>query len=88
MLAKTLPALLLLGLSSLVSFVAQADPITLTDVTGRQVVLPKPAERVILADSRAIQALQLVHPTKPFESIIAWDNALKAKAPDLGFLCF
>ncbi|MGY3210947.1 ABC-type Fe3+-hydroxamate transport system substrate-binding protein, partial [Ewingella americana] len=83
MLAKTLPALLLLGLSSLVSFVAQADPITLTDVTGRQVVLPKPAERVILADSRAIQALQLVHPTKPFESIIAWDNALKAKAPDL-----
>jgi len=46
MLAKTLPALLLLGLSSLVSFVAQADPITLTDVTGRQVVLPKPAERV------------------------------------------
>jgi len=83
MFAKSLSTLLLLGLSSLLPLVAHADPITLTDVTGRQVVLPKPAERIILADSRALQALQLVHPGDPFKSVIAWDNSLKAKAPDL-----
>ena len=82
MFAKSLSALLLLCLGSLTAS-ALAQPITLTDVTGREVVLPKPAERVILADSRALQALQIVTPADPFKSIIAWDNSLKTKAPDL-----
>ncbi|MFJ5160925.1 ABC transporter substrate-binding protein [Pantoea sp. NPDC088449] len=60
-----------------------ADPITVTDIAGRQVTLAHPAQRVILADARALQALQIVHPDDPFKNLIAWDNTLKTKAPDL-----
>lgn len=61
----------------------QADEIKMKDVTGRDVVLSQPAKRIILADSRALQALQLVSPDKPFASLVAWDDSLKSKAPDL-----
>lgn len=61
----------------------QASPVTVTDIAGREVTLQQPAKRVILADARAIQALQIVHPDNPFAQLIAWDNTLKTKAPDL-----
>lgn len=62
---------------------AQAAPIVVTDVAGRQVTLPQPAKRVILADARALLALNILHPQQPLKNIIAWDNSLKVKAPDL-----
>ena len=62
---------------------AQAAPIVVTDVAGRQVTLPQPAKRVILADARALLALNILHPQEPLKNIIAWDNSLKVKAPDL-----
>lgn len=62
---------------------AQAEPVKVKDIAGREVTLAQPAKRVILADARALQALQIVHPDDPFSGLIAWDNTLKTKAPDL-----
>jgi len=62
---------------------AYADPIVIKDIADREVTLPKPAERVILADSRILQALQILNPQAPFKKVIAWDNSLKSKAPEL-----
>ncbi|HHD2904702.1 ABC transporter substrate-binding protein [Enterobacter kobei] len=56
---------------------------TMTDAAGRTIVLKHPAKRIIFADSRALQALQLVDPDNPFDTVIAWDDSLKTKAPDL-----
>ncbi|MFK3707384.1 iron complex transport system substrate-binding protein [Raoultella sp. BIGb0138] len=75
---RVLGCLLLLSAANL-----QASPVTVTDIAGREVTLQQPAKRVILADARAIQALQIVHPQNPFAQLIAWDNTLKTKAPDL-----
>ena len=61
----------------------QADLIKMKDVAGREIQLEQPAQRIILADSRILQALQLVKPENTFQSVIALDDALKTKAPDL-----
>ena len=47
---------------------AQAAPIVVTDVAGRQVTLPQPAKRVILADARALLALNILHPQQPLKT--------------------
>lgn len=60
-----------------------AAPINVTDVAGRHVELNGPAKRIILADGRALLALNVLHPQDPLENIIAWDNSLKVKAPDI-----
>lgn len=60
-----------------------AAPIVVTDIAGRQVTLAQPASRVILADARALMALNILHPQTPLKGIIAWDNSLKVKAADL-----
>lgn len=65
------------------SFSVLAQPIVVTDVAGRQVTLAQPASRVILADARALMALNILHPQTPLKGIIAWDNSLKVKAADL-----
>ncbi len=67
----------------LLTGIAQAAPITVTDIAGRQVTLPQPAKRVMLADARALLALNILHPQEPLKNIIAWDSSLKVKAPDL-----
>jgi len=67
----------------MVSAFAQAVPIVVTDVAGRQVTLQHPAQRVMLADSRALQALNIIHPDNPLKDIVAWDNALTKKSTDI-----
>lgn len=47
------------------SFSVLAAPIVVTDVAGRQVTLAQPASRVILADARALMALNILHPQTP-----------------------
>ncbi|PHM46472.1 substrate-binding protein [Xenorhabdus mauleonii] len=62
---------------------AQAEKITVKDIAGRTVVINAPVERAMLADSRVLIALNILHPSEPLKSIVAWDNALEKKAPDL-----
>ncbi|MCJ8145131.1 ABC transporter substrate-binding protein [Ancylobacter sp. A5.8] len=45
--------------------------VTLTDVTGREVTLEKPASRLLIDDGRFLVALSLVHPD-PVSVLAAW----------------
>ncbi|WP_118984997.1 ABC transporter substrate-binding protein [Photorhabdus sp. CRCIA-P01] len=62
---------------------AQAKEITVKDVAGREVKVDAPVNRVMLADSRVLIALNILHPDNPLKGIVAWDNALEIKSPDL-----
>lgn len=60
-----------------------ASPIHVTDIAGRSVTLPHPAEHVILADARALLAISILFPDDPTRPLAAWDNSLQAKSPDM-----
>lgn len=59
---------------------AHAQPITVTDVAGRTVTLPRPATRVILGEGRQLTALTLVHPD-PTALVVGWLADLKRLDP-------
>ncbi|UCQ56116.1 ABC transporter substrate-binding protein [Edwardsiella piscicida] len=61
----------------------RAAPLTLTDLAGRQVTLNAPAQRIVLGDSRLLLALSLLHPGDPLRGIVAWDDSLRRRAPDM-----
>ncbi|AIJ10437.1 MULTISPECIES: ABC transporter substrate-binding protein [Edwardsiella] len=61
----------------------RAAPLTLTDLAGRQVTLNAPAQRIVLGDSRLLLALSLLHPDDPLRGIVAWDDSLRRRAPDM-----
>ncbi|WP_036771241.1 ABC transporter substrate-binding protein [Photorhabdus australis] len=63
--------------------VTQAKEIMVRDIAGRKVKVDAPASRVMLADSRVLIALNILHPNNPLKGIVAWDNALEIKSPDL-----
>ncbi|MDA6077557.1 hypothetical protein O0544_18235 [Edwardsiella anguillarum] len=62
---------------------AARRPLTLTDLAGRQVTLNAPAQRIVLGDSRLLLALSLLHPDDPLRGIVAWDDSLRRRAPDM-----
>ncbi|MGP9764525.1 ABC transporter substrate-binding protein [Halomonas sp. AOP13-D3-9] len=78
------PVKILLG--TLISFAcfatAVADDITITDVTGRQVTLDAPAERVILGEGRQIYLLGLLEPEDPFAHVVGWREDFSQADPD------
>ncbi len=55
---------------------ARAEPITVTDVLGRQVTLEKPASRIVLGQGRHLLALGLIHPD-PVSLIAGWKDDLR-----------
>jgi len=72
---------LLLGLACLAG-AATAAPIQVTDVLGRQVTLPGPAHRVVLAQARHFQVLSLLAPD-PAALLAGWSDELRTSfAPD------
>ena len=61
---------------------ATAAPIQVTDILGRQVTLPGPAHRVVLAQARHFQALSLLAPD-PAALLAGWSDELRTSfAPD------
>lgn len=50
---------------------ADAAPIAVTDIAGRHVTLPGPAQRIVLAEGRQIVALALIHPD-PVSLLAGW----------------
>jgi len=65
------------------SALAVAAPITVVDIAGRQVTVNAPASRVMLADSRMLLPISILHPQDPLQGIVAWDNSLQRLAPDM-----
>lgn len=80
--ASHVSKLLLGALAALSCSAAVADDITVTDVTGRQVTLDAPAERVILGEGRQIYLLGLLEPEAPFDHVVGWREDFSQADPD------
>jgi len=75
----------ILGLAALMcSQAAVAQSVTVTDLAGRQVRVNAPATRIILADSRMLLPMSLLHPGNALKGIAGWDDSLQTRAPDMG----
>lgn len=55
-------------------------PITVQDISGREVRLDRPAQRVLLGEGRQLLALSLIHPD-PTELLVGWLGDLKRLDP-------
>lgn len=83
----TLPGRLLLALCAalagfVISWQAAAEPVTLTDVTGRRVTVSLPVERVLLAEGRQIHAVAALDREAPFRRVVGWGEDLEKADPD------
>ncbi|WP_322995698.1 ABC transporter substrate-binding protein [Castellaniella sp.] len=67
---------LLLGLTFSLAGPVLAEPIQVTDILGRQVTLPKPAQRVVLAQARHFQVLSLLTPD-PAAILAGWSDEFR-----------
>ncbi|WP_127556773.1 ABC transporter substrate-binding protein [Saccharospirillum alexandrii] len=72
-----LGALMALGFAT-----ASADPITITDIAGRQVTLEAPATRVILGEGRQVYLLGVLEPENPFAHVVGWREDFSQADPD------
>lgn len=67
----------------LLSVFSYAKMATITDVKGREVTINVPINRVYLADSRDILALDIAAGSDNFTKIVGWSDALGQYAPDM-----
>lgn len=68
-----------LGLSA---SIALADPMTVTDISGRSVTLPDAPQRIILGEGRMMYAIAPLATDNPFEHIVGWKDNLILYDPD------
>ncbi|WP_425102388.1 ABC transporter substrate-binding protein [Tropicibacter sp. S64] len=59
-----------------------ADPITVTDITGREVTLDGPADRVILGEGRQIFFAAVLDGEDPFARVVGWRDDLLQASPE------
>lgn len=58
-------------------------PVTVTDLAGRQVIIPKAPQRMLLQDSNDLLTLALLERDEPLARVVAWDNNLASSDPGL-----
>lgn len=58
------------------------QPISVTDILGRQVTLPRPARRIVLAEARHMAVLGLIH-DDPVSLVVGWRQDRGLDAPTL-----
>lgn len=61
---------------------ASADPVTLTDIAGREVTLEAPAQRIILGEGRQIYLLGVLEREAPFAHVVGWREDLLQADPE------
>ncbi|MDB6178241.1 ABC transporter substrate-binding protein [Paracoccus sp. Z330] len=61
---------------------AQADPITVTDIAGREITLEAPVERVILGEGRQVFFTSVLDGDDPFGRVVGWRDDLEQAAPE------
>ncbi|WP_134681433.1 ABC transporter substrate-binding protein [Paracoccus ravus] len=61
---------------------ALADPLTLTDIAGREVTVEAPAKRIILGEGRQIYLLGALEHENPFARVVGWREDLLQADPD------
>jgi len=70
------------ALTMLVTGTAQAaESVTVTDVTGREVTVEVPVQKVILGEGRLIYGLATLDSEDPFERVVGWRDDLKKADP-------
>ncbi|KZB71599.1 MULTISPECIES: ABC transporter substrate-binding protein [Thalassospira] len=70
------------ALTMLVTGTAQAaKSVTVTDVTGREVTVEVPVQKVILGEGRLIYGLATLDSEDPFERVVSWRDDLKKADP-------
>lgn len=75
----------LLGATALSLFAAslvQAEPITLTDIAGREVTLDAPVGRVILGEGRQIFFAAVLDGENPFARVVGWRDDFREASPE------
>ena len=70
------------ALAMLPATLALAEPITVTDIVGREVTLDGPADRVILGEGRQIFFAAVLDGDDPFKRVVGWRNDLLQAAPE------
>jgi len=61
---------------------ATSYPVTVTDLSNRQVEIPKEPKRIVLQDGRDLFTLALLDRADPFARIVAWNNIIKRSDPN------
>ncbi|WP_298920178.1 ABC transporter substrate-binding protein [uncultured Roseobacter sp.] len=61
---------------------ALADPMTVTDIAGREITLPAAPERIILGEGRMMYAIAPLATDDPFEHVVGWKDDLILYDPD------
>lgn len=59
-----------------------ADPVTLTDIAGRQVTLEAPVDRVILGEGRQIFFTAVLDGEDPFARVVGWRDDFQQASPE------
>ena len=70
------------ALSLISASLAHADPITLTDIAGREVTVDAPVERVILGEGRQVFFTSVLDGDDPFERVVGWRDDLQQASPE------
>ncbi|GGF81881.1 iron complex transport system substrate-binding protein [Mameliella alba] len=70
------------ALSLIAASLVQADPITLTDIAGREVTVDGPVDRVILGEGRQIFFAAVLDPENPFERVVGWRDDFRQASPE------
>ncbi|RMC35766.1 ABC transporter substrate-binding protein [Paracoccus alkanivorans] len=61
---------------------AIAEPVTITDIAGREVTVEAPADRIILGEGRQIYLLGALEREAPFARVVGWREDLLQADPD------
>ena len=70
------------ALSLIAASLAQADPITLTDIAGREVTVDAPVDRVILGEGRQVFFTAVLDGDNPFARVVGWRDDLRQASPE------
>lgn len=79
---KSIIKLLTLGVALLATTASFAKDIHITDIAGRDVVLKKEPQRIILGEGRMMYAIASITDGNPFEKVIGWKDDLIKYDPD------
>ncbi len=76
------PTLGATALSLIAASLAQAEPITLTDIAGREVTVDAPVDRVILGEGRQIFFAAVLDGENPFARVVGWRDDFRQASPE------
>ncbi|MGC4191133.1 MAG: hypothetical protein QM589_08200 [Thermomicrobiales bacterium] len=59
-----------------------SGPVSATDVVGRTVSLPQPAEKVIVTSRTGFYSIAMLDRENPFQRLVAWNDDLRTTDKD------